>query len=196
MAPLPTITNLFRVEFIWNGTPITPVNVLHFESVASADVRAIALKLGSTYPGAGGKPFQILHGNYSCSSVLITPLDGHTAGTVQPLGVTINGATSGDMILNDACCVSFQTAQRGPRGRGRTFIGPIAESSQGNGVISSAEATAVLNGWTTWHSAMRATPTPLSPSIASYVHSDYNPIVGVRVNSKVSSQIRRLHALP
>jgi hypothetical protein len=196
MAPLPTITNVFRCAIEWNGSPIRPVTVFHVESVTTQDVSLIASTLGSTYPAAGGKPFQMMHGNYSASSVLITPLDGHTAGVVAPLGITINGASSGDQILNDAVVVAFQTAQRGPRGRGRVFIGPIAETSQTSGVVDAPNAAATLTGWVTWHAALRTATHPCPMVVASYTHADYHAITGVRVNSKVGSMKRRLDALP
>ena len=192
MGALPVIANVFRCAFEFTGGIVNPVTVLHFKCTDTSDVAEIATAIGAAHIAAASNPWIAMHSDYTTSGVLITPLDGHTAGTSQPLGTTLGGAQSGDQILNDAVVLSEHTAQRGSRGRGRVFIGPITEGVQNGGLITGTLQTDTLNHWASWHAELRAGSPSIDPVVASYTHADSHTIVGLRVNTKVGSQRRRL----
>jgi hypothetical protein len=192
MPALPVISNVFRCAFEFSGGIVNPVTVLHFKCTDSSDVTAIAARLGAARVASGHNPWLAMHEDYLTNSVLITPLDGSTAGTAQALGSDVGGAQSGDQILNDACLVSFHTARRGSRGRGRAYIGPIVEGIQAGGLLTGTVEADTLTAWAAWHAALESGTPSITPVIASYVHADEHTITSLRVNTKVASQRRRL----
>src|SRR3954451_12387594 len=76
-------------------------------------------------------------------------------------GPPIEGDGTGDMVPNCAQVVSFHTTQRGPRGRGRAYIGPVTEGNITNGSFTDTFTGGVVSQWETFIGELAA----LSPSI-------------------------------
>jgi hypothetical protein len=196
MPPLPTIANVYRCAVPWFGLSPAPVNVMHFRTTDTSDVAEIVSAIGDAYDAiTSGGPWHCLDNNFSATELAITPLDGVTAQSNQPLGTTMIGSASGELIPSMAGVVSFATTQRGPRGRGRVYVGPITESQQDGGFLETTALTEMLTGWGQWHAAMRAGSPSIDPVVASYVHADAHSIVSIRVDFVVGTQRRRLDAL-
>jgi len=197
MAALPVIADVYRVVLLWTsaGGP-TPVNVFHVRCTDTGDVSAIVGKIGSAHAGlTTGEPFEGMSNNFTVTGCDITPLDGTTASTTQDLGTEITGSGTGDIIPNMAAVESFQTTVRGPRGRGRMYIGPIGEATQSDGTLSGGVASGMTTGWANLIAAMAAGSPSVQLVVASYVHGDANDVVSNRTDALVGSMRRRLDAL-
>jgi len=193
MAKLPTIAGIYRVAYLWTGYGLNPVNVFHYRiGGATPTLAQIALNLGNAHASGAHDGLDAIGSLLNCSAVQITPLDGTTAGQVLPLGRTLTGHTTGEVTLNNAAILSLHTTQRGPRGRGRVYLGPIGESVQNSGVLDAPTTAAMLTGWQAIHSYLAGLPAPMTPVVASYVHADAHDVSGIRVDNFVGSQRRRL----
>lgn len=192
MAGLPTIANVYRIGIEWQGGLVKPVNVFHVKNVSGATVPEIAAAIGAATPTGTQKIWKFLSSGYHADHVVVTPLDGHTAGVPVPLGVTWAGDGSGDEIMNDAAVISFHTGQRGSRGRGRLYQGPITETRQSNGLLDGGDVSDTVSAWSTFHASMRSGSPSIDPVVASYKWADSHSIVSIRVDSVVGSQRRRL----
>lgn len=196
MSPLPVIADVYRIALNWTtsipGGGRNATNVLHVRSTGDVDHVGTTMATLLEAAAVADNPFALLDGDYVLISLNVIPLDGTSVGVDYPVEST-NGGGTGDSIPNMANCVAFHTARRGPRGRGRIFIGPIAESEQEDGLMNStATAIAVAENWVTLHAAMRAADPSIDPVVASYAHADANSITSVRCNFKLASQRRRL----
>lgn len=194
MAPLPTIADVFRCAFTWiNGAGNQTTNVLHFRCTGTVD--DVAQALFDVFDDAGFQnPWGALDSDYEITSVNITPLDGVTASSDHALPGT-NGGGTGDQIPNMAMVISEKTGQRGARGRGRVFVGPVSEGQSNGGFFDSGFAAAVLSNWDDFHDALVASTPSVVPVVASYVHEDAHDITSYRVDIKAGTQRRRLQRL-
>jgi hypothetical protein len=52
--------------------------------------------------------------------------------------------------------------------------------------------TITLDSWAGWHAALLANSPQIVPVVASYKHADAHPIVGLRIDSTIATQRRRL----
>jgi hypothetical protein len=168
MAGLPTINNCTRVAFSWHvgtGGP-TATNVMHF-GTASTDTAALRTALDTNVStnmwvgvSSGATIFQLA----------ITPLNGTAATDLYSVaGTKWTGAGSNpDYVPAVAAVVSFKTAKRGRRFRGRVFLPFLCESSINNGSLAAAP---IINqtAWDTFRTAMSSASFPLM--VASYGHS-------------------------
>src|SRR6478752_10515752 len=133
MAPLPTIGNCVRVALNWTAVGgVDPINVFHLIT-ASTNESDIAAALDDAFQANTGC-FQALMANYTLDTYTITLLDGSSAGqVVNALGTPITGGGGGNMVPQVAAVLSMHTPQRGPRGRGRLYIGPVGETEIDSG---------------------------------------------------------------
>jgi hypothetical protein len=191
VAPLPTIPDTYRVTFNHFGTGFNTYNIIHWRSTTgTASQLAAAINTAAT----ANNIFAFMHSNWTTPSVLIYKLDGTSAG--QAFSVSgLNGTGTGDYVPAAAIIVSFHTAQRGSRGRGRTFIGPVAESVMQNGKILTADATAIATKWNDFMTAMASVPTPFVNVVASYKWADKHDVTSLRVDIPLGTQRRRQEAL-
>ena len=196
MPPLPVIAGVYRIAYLWVGGGVNPVNVHHYRiSGATPTLQTIATNLGNAHAAGAHGGFEALSSLYNCSAVQITPLDGVTAGQVLGLGRTLTGSATGEQIYNAAAVLSQHTAQRGPRGRGRSYIGPITESVTANGILDATVGANMLSGWNSVHTAMLGSTPPATPVVASYKHADAHDVTGIRIDNYVGSMRRRLDKL-
>jgi hypothetical protein len=127
---------------------------------------------------------------FRITSATALHLDGTSAGLDGSFGDT-GGEQSGDIIPAACAIVKVRTAQRGPRGRGRVYLGPIGESAQANGILTSAIAGRMTTAWNTWASAILADAATLEFGIASYKHADFHPFDTIAVEGPLGTQRRR-----
>lgn len=189
MPPLPVITGITRCTLNWESDehPNTH-NVLHFRGqVSGPNTTAQAIADGFV-DGA------LLHLSsvYILNSVDFIALDGtspQVTGTVTDGPV---GNSTGDTIQSACSLIDLYTGQRGPRGRGRVFLGPIGESAQSGGHVNLPED--VSEAWVATIAAWSASDAG-DLVVASYVHADANDVTNAKCRSVYGSQRRRLNPL-
>lgn len=187
--PLPVIENVYRValEFT-NNSGGHSTNVLHVRTLmANVDEIAIALDAATVadmwYP---------LATPYHLDSWNLTPLDGVSPTFTLPASSGNNG-NGGNVSSNaTAAVLKLSTGIRGPRGRGRLFIGPAGESVCESGEVSSVARESAVEGWNTWGSTLFALdPDPIEFVVASYTHEDANSVVNISMDARLGNQRRR-----
>jgi hypothetical protein len=132
---------------------------------------------------------------YDCLLAQILKLDG-TSATVPftiPTGTFKGTASGSDQIAQCCSVVSHHTAQRGPRGRGRTYVGPLVESAQANGVLNSTVQGQQATAWSNFVAGMASDSAPMV--VASYVHADANEVTSLHVDTICGTQRRRIDQL-
>jgi hypothetical protein len=192
MAPLPNITGVFRLSIDWPvNLGVKPTNVFHFLNI-SGDEAELADNFAASQQTHQWEPISQA---YDATSLSIIKLDGHSATQVFPVTPgDIKGEQVGSDQIAQACAVvSYHTGQRGPRGRGRTYVGPITEASQANGVLNSTIQGHMATAWGDFLDAMATLDYSLV--VASYAHHDANGVTAVNVDSIVGTQRRRLDQL-
>jgi hypothetical protein len=195
MAPLPTIGNCVRVAIEYNASAgVKPVNVLHLITNSEDEV-AIGAALDDAFDDATDNPFTIVMANFSPETYLITLLDGSSAGQRINANTTRAGAGGGNLIPSVAGVLSLHTPQRGPRGRGRLYLGPVGEASQDAGILSTGERSSTLLGWQEVNDLLAASPVAASLGVASYVHAEVNGVTSMSIRPQYGSQRRRQNQL-
>lgn len=177
------------------GVPL-PFNVFHVRCSTSGDLGDIAGAIGDALGGTtGGDMFACVGSTYHFSSVQVTPLDGSTAAQDEPTGILVGGSGTGDLIPNQAGVVSFKTVQRGSRGRGRMYCGPVTEGQWNGGQMASATQTAMLSGWGAFITDLQSGSPAMQMVVASYVHADAHDVTSHRIDTLAGSMRRRLDQL-
>lgn len=195
--PLPVIADIFRVEFNFLSQMGAPgvQNVLNVRCTTSGDPADVADVVDGAMAGLSEDPWDCLSEDYVATTILVTPLDGSTAGLVHPLANTPQGGGTGDKIMQGAGLISLRTTQRGSRGRGRLYIGPITEEKQDSGIIGLATQTAMTTGWGEVFAAMLLATPRVEPGVASYLHADWHELQSLSVDRIIATQRRRLDAI-
>jgi hypothetical protein len=120
----------------------------------------------------------------------VTPLDGSGATFVLTTsGAKWTGRTAGEAVPAEAALISFRTALRGPRHRGRIYLPWVGEASQSNGAIAAASIANMNTGWTAFISALSAGGATLV--IASYVAASAQAVSSFLVEAQSGTQRRR-----
>jgi hypothetical protein len=191
MAPLPVIGNCVRVDFLWNSlNGVRPMNTIHV--ITDGDnMEELAGLIGAAADVAGARLFAPLDDNRVCTSVRMTPLDGVSAGQVENLGTTITGDEAGAEIPNVASVVSLRTAQRGSRGRGRIYMGPVTETAADGGFIATGIASSIRTAWNDFSEALADSSPIISLGVASYTHEEVNGVTSISVPTVLATQRRR-----
>lgn len=193
--PLPVITGVYRVTLNWNiYNGIRPANVLHFY-MPSGDEDDLRANIDSAIL-ATASPSHMFHplpGNYTCDNIDILKLDNGSASQTRDLAHPWVGgrATNADMSPAIAAVVSLRTTQRGPRGRGRVFVGPVAEDSAGSGILSSTSQGLMLSAWRDFQDSLEAATPVTHLCVASYAHDDQHIVTSIHVPSTLATQRRR-----
>jgi hypothetical protein len=126
--------------------------------------------------------------SFACTTLEVTKLDGTTAG--QPEAVTsFAGQSTGDIVPAASGVLSLHTAQRGPRGRGRLYLGPPGEGIIATGQLASGTPANIAGAWATFNAAMAADG--FFHCVASYVHADSHDITSYRCDTLLGTQRRR-----
>lgn len=189
--PTPTISNVWRVVLLWNGVAgITPRNIFHVRTLTS-DVADLAGFINDAFQdaAAAADQFHGKHGSDKLTAFSLQPLDGATAATDWPVTPNITPPGTGEVVPSTCSVVSFKTAQLGPRGRGRMYVGPLIEGDQADGVTSTTLRTQQLAGWDTFIDSLDGNGVKLV--VASYAHADAHDVVTVRIDRLIGNQRRR-----
>jgi len=195
MAPLPTIGNCVRVSCNWNTVNgITPRNIFHVIT-SSEDEEEIALAVQTALHASAQKPFGCMLASRSIASYTVTLMDGHSAGQVVASTFAISGEQTGEEIPASAAVLSLHSPQRGPRGRGRLYIGPIGEAAQANGLVGSGNVSGMLSAWSAFETSLAASSISGSLGVASYVHSEVNGVTSLSMRPQCGTQRRRQNQL-
>lgn len=190
VAPLPVITDVFRVAFLWQSTdlPKSAVNVMHFEaSGKTASQVATAIDAHVT---AGMWFAQNSHA--AVTELDVTPLDG--SGTTFTFATASaakwkGGSSTFDVNPQVAAVVKMVTAKRGRSYRGRVFLPWVAENRVTNGAFDPTDLAAVNALWATFLTDMNTAS--VHPVIASYLHATSERVTGVSFEARTATQRRR-----
>lgn len=196
---LPVITDVYRCTLNWaTAANVAPRNVLHIRASSTTEAlvgAALLAALGNA--SSDTECWNTMIASHVLNSVTILALDGSSASAiVNTVGGTIKGGqTAGDVIPQSCCLVSLRTSQRGPRGRGRVYTGPLAEAIHSNGQINTTNVTAQQGGWNALLTNLPLQTPALHLCVASYVHGDSHDVTSLTVEGVVATQRRRLAAL-
>ena len=192
---LPVIPLTYRVT--WNFTRyagIQPAIVMHV-GTNETNVADIGEAIwNSTVNGM----FEVMHPSFEPTSISILPLDGvsPTFIAVKPDDVDTTLCESGGEILPAvAQLVTYSTGQRGPQGRGRSFIGPASEPTIADGVFNQTPTDDCATALGTFLANLGTQPEPLFLGVASYVHAEMYPITGLNVQRVAATMRRRQNQL-
>lgn len=192
MAPLPVIANVVRCTL--NGAEeggVAPRNVFHLLA-SGADESDIGASIFNNFQT---DQFGVVPGDFVAQSVDILKLDG-TSPTVNvpapedfdPTGIW--GPIGDEWSPADAAVISLRTSVRGPRGRGRLFLGPLREAAMVNGSLAGGGATSLSDAWVAWGSQMALDGFELV--VASYTHADANQVTNLHADPGLGTCRRRL----
>lgn len=188
MAPLPVIADIARVELEWsNGAGATAVNVFHVEAPGLTEA-----EIGAVLEAHWDDTMQSeVSGAFEFHEWKITLLDGASPQVAVPNGGHSGGA-GGDAIPEQAQVVSLRTGTRGPRGRGRLYLGPVTESSTSFGSLSSSVVATIIAAWITFANAIEADANPVRLVVASYKYATAAPVTNITGGTGAGTQVRRL----
>jgi hypothetical protein len=188
MPTLPVIADTFRITLNYSSFEgVTPRNVFHVGNPL-LDVTALAGVLNDNWVTNMAAP---LRADYNPVTFDILPLDGTTPTSNHTfLGPDDFCNGGGDPVPEAAFVLSLKTAQRGPRGRGRLFIGPASEEDIENGKAVNTARDSCQEAWSTFAANILGDGAGLV--VASYVHADKHVVTGVTVDSDLGTQRRRL----
>lgn len=198
MPPLPTIPGVYRCVLPWQDLGSTvgvrPVNVLHVEAPTGL-ASDVATQFANVLGAHASLMFDVLYSGLTLQTIQVLKLDGFSAA----LDVTVPGSTSGGGgggVLPQVCTVvSIKTGQRGSRGRGRVYVGPMGETQVNNGRVVTTSVTNMQSGWAAFASALQSGTPEMSLGIASYKHADFNPFTSIRIDPVVGTQRRRVEQI-
>jgi len=190
MPPLPTIADVYRVTLHWSNTfsgqPVEALNVLHFRT-SEHDEEAISSIVASNLAAHADEALCGLSTAYTLTGIDVIPLDGTSATQAFTMTGT-SGQGGSDYIPQGAGCVSLHTGIRGPKGRGRIYVGPWAEAQTSSGDLG-GNADLLATGWSAIKEALDGLE--LFLVVASYVHGVANGVSSISADRRLRTQRRR-----
>lgn len=193
MPPLPTISQVYRLTlpFVGITSGINPALVFHFKTTLT-DLDDIGTDFDNTWQTVRGtaEPIFAVCADFIATTLDILPLDGTSATHTYTLGTLIQGNTTGECSPASAAVVSFKSAQRGPQGRGRKYLGPIAEAKMVDGRLETAARTQMQTAWNALLAAWDNPTGSLQLVVASYVHAAAYPVTSAVVQQLLGTQRR------
>jgi len=188
MPPLPTIPDVFRIRLLWTGvSPSRPVNVFHVRTTTGS-VSQIAAAVEANFTTTMIRP---VSGTFSVTGVGITPLDGTTAEQFFTWASSKAGQSTGDILPSTAAVMSFRSSQRGPQGRGRMFLGPVAESVADGGFWNGTDKGLCVTAWNTFNTAITGSAAACPMVVASYAHVAAYTVLTYNGRAPFGTQRRR-----
>jgi hypothetical protein len=186
MAPLPTITDTYRVSLSWRhaATGQIAVNVIHVRKTATT-ATAIAALVDAAFQI---DQWATVSSGASIIDIAVTPLDGSSVTVHRTPTGHVTGETAGDMEPAVSCVTSFYSAKRGRSYRGRFYAPFFAESDGANGSTSASGALAVSVAWAAFATALGAGAKHV---VASYKHSTAEDIITYVTVPALGTQRRR-----
>jgi hypothetical protein len=195
MPVLPTIPNCVRITLNWNTSlGVTPRNVFHIIT-ASTSGEEIGAALDEVFEAGAADAFQAMDDSYTLESYGILVLDGTSATQDVPSDAALQGGGSGEMVPAAAAVISLRSNQRGPRGRGRQFVGPCSEAALTDGIIVSSYRDAMVGAWNALDDGLASTDIAGSLGIASYTHAEVHGVTSISCRPPAGTQRRRQNQL-
>lgn len=188
MAPLPVITNCYRVSLDWKSSVSSQIaeNVIHVVA-AGSDAPSVATAVDAAF---AANQFTCAASTASISTLHVTPLDGSSSTVVHNVtNAHAAGEVTGDWVPNVAAVVSLQTAKRGRSYRGRVYIPFVGEGAVTDGALTSANPPALVTAWDAFRAALVADTMHLV--VASYKHSTAENVTSEYVLAACGTQRRR-----
>jgi hypothetical protein len=190
VTALPVIADVYRCTVHWanvaGGQPVEALNVLHFRTTEH-DEEEISTILAANLAAHADEALRCLSVSFALRSIDVLPLDGSTATQTFSMDGT-NGQGGSDYIPQGAVVVSLHTGIRGPKGRGRIYVGPCGEAEQNKGDLSGNAATTAA-GWNAIKTALDGLE--LFLVVASYVHGVANGVSSISCDTRLRTQRRR-----
>lgn len=188
---LPVIDDTFRVTWEFASYQgVTPRVIQHYRT-STSDGEELGVAL---WEEAVDSLFFPMHESFEPEQLSIIRLDGSSATVVVPKSSHSTAqlcATTGEIIPSAAAVMSWRSLIRGPKGRGRSYIGPVSESACENGFLIGDATTLMPLAWGTFFTALGARDPSIGPVIASYVHSEAYLIQNANLNLVLGTQRRR-----
>jgi hypothetical protein len=191
MAPLPTIGNCVRCDLDWGIVSGVRSHSTFHVITDTTDIEQLGLDLGSAFDDATGNAWKFLYTGYQTEEILLTPLDGDSAGITVPLGVVLGGVGSGGIVPAVAAALSFRTLTRGPKGRGRIYMGPCGEGDIADGKVSVSIRDEVVEAWQDFDSNLAASSSAGSLGVASYTHAVVDGVTSISMRLPCATMRRR-----
>jgi hypothetical protein len=189
--PLPVITDVFRVTLNWSSTDLpTTHNVLHFYC-PGGDVTQLDTALQANRTQA---MFPMICSNYGMLNYDVIKLDGTSPTFVIPFTDPIFGPNAGACVPAVAGVISFKTLLRGPSGRGRSYLGPVAETVMQDGT-GQWDVPTMKTAWETFAGTLNGLTPPIIHVVASYLNADQRQVVVYEPKLKLGTQRRRQEAV-
>ena len=188
MAPLPVITECYRVALNWRESVSGQIaeNVMHVRSATGTALTVAAGVIASFQPAQWYNGVTTGH----IESVTVTPLDGSSASVeVDASTGHVIGAQTGDFVPGTSLVVSFHTLKRGRSYRGRFYEPFIADDCILNGSISPGSATQQATAWEAFAAALVLND--MEHVVASYMHSTSENVVAYSIDPACGTQRRR-----
>jgi hypothetical protein len=185
------IPNVWQVTLKWDPfAGVKARNVLHFES-ASGTKAQLAAAMNTNLKSAmfGAQSLSML-----VNRVGIMHLDGTDPEADFP--VSQSGNHSGTDCIPQLCqIISLRTTQRGPRGRGRIFLGPVVEGAQASGVIDPTVVPVSQTAWETFKTDMATAAGNWNLVVASRKHLSFATVETLISETQAATQRRRMQQL-
>jgi len=192
---LPVIENCTRVT--WNFATylgVTPRVVQHFLT-ATSDMQELGDNIWSNVADGIFGP---MHQNFEPTSIALLPLDGTSATTIvdNPAPSDSNLCNAdGQMLPAVAALMSWRTLVRGPKARGRSYIGPICEQTTSDGVLDDPWRSDLQSAWNDTLLALGGVTPSIALCVASYVHEEAYLVQSASAERPVATQRRRQQQL-
>lgn len=195
---LPVINGVFRISLPWQDLTsvvgVRPVNVFHVHSTTGTASNVGTLVAGQLV-AHGSAMYDTLYTALTLTNIEVLPLDGVSAKSDVAVGTPFGGGGSGGVLPQVATVVSLHTTQRGSRGRGRQYVGPMGETQVTNGLVASGSLSTMLAAWSAFATALKAGSPVTELVIASYKHASFQEVTNFRIDSVCGTQRRRQNQL-
>lgn len=193
MSPLPVIDDVYRVT--WNfqqNAGITPRIVQHYLAPSSNKLEVGENIVASAAEGI----FGCMHEGYEPLEIEVLPLDGTSTTQTVAVGTGLELCQgTGQVVPAAAYLMHLNTDQRGPQGRGRSFVGPVTEIASGDGRVNLDVAAFMTGAWTDMLTVLAGLDPLISLGVASYVHEEFYTLQDFNFSPVLATMRRRQNQL-
>jgi hypothetical protein len=123
----------------------------------------------------------------------VLPLDGVTATQTYDMaeGAWTTDSADGEYSPQIAAVVTLKTNRRGGSGRGRQYIGPLAEAGTDNGMLVGDFPDDLATAWQNFRDGLPEAQANHRLCVASYVLAEANVVTSINVSRVAATQRRR-----
>lgn len=203
MPPLPVLTNCFRVANNYTCGEASFANIWNFQAAGASDPNDVAANFIASYDQSSPSSMRALHSSaVTLGAVEVTPYDGSTPTIVVPRSAGVHGTgTTPPVSAQTAGIITLQSVIRGPRGRGRVFIGglPAGLLDSDGARWSTSWPTDVTSWFGNFLAAMAGASEGCNLVVVSLKHSDFHQVMsweGRRYIGTIKARAERQESLP